>query len=232
MWRRATITATETVTSDTLLGDGATSEGDFSEGLNLAGVQRVPLVVVVLNNGWAISTPTTAQTAAPTFAAKAGAAGVPGVRVDGNDVVAVHAATRRARVHAATRGPILLELVTYRMGAHTNSDDPTRYVPVEALEAWRARDPIETFRARLTDDGAWTDAEHQAALDAVDARLEQIVDRALARPIDPNRALDHVLAVDGTRLRRQREELARRVGPSTTTDANTTTNGGPVSWRS
>ena len=114
----------------TFIGDGATSEGDFYEGLNLAGVQHVPLLVVVLNNGWAISTPTSRQTAAPTFAAKAEAVGVPSARVDGNDVLAVVVAARAARACAvAGEGPQLLELITYRMGVHTNSDDPTRYVP-------------------------------------------------------------------------------------------------------
>ncbi len=118
----------------TFVGDGATSEGDFYEAINLAGVQRAPLIVACINNGWAISTPTEHQTAAETFAAKGAAAGIPGVRVDGNDVLAVVEATRAARRRAAAGdGPTLLELVTYRMGAHTNSDDPTRYVPDDAL---------------------------------------------------------------------------------------------------
>jgi pyruvate dehydrogenase E1 component alpha subunit len=210
----------------TFIGDGATSEGDFAEGLNLAGVQRVPLLVVVLNNGWAISTPTTRQTAAPTFAAKADAAGVPSARVDGNDVLAVLDAARAARAHlAAGNGPMLLEVVTYRVAAHTNSDDPTRYIPQEELAAWRARDPIDRFRARLTDDGQWDDAAHGVLVAAVEARLERIIDAAFAHTVDPEAAFDHRNASDEPRLRGQRDELAARLAGEATSDEN------GVSWR-
>ncbi len=210
----------------TFIGDGATSEGDFAEGLNLAGVQRVPLLVVVLNNGWAISTPTTRQTAAPTFAAKAGAAGVPSARVDGNDVLAVLDAARAARARlAAGNGPMLLEVVTYRVAAHTNSDDPTRYIPQEELAAWKARDPIDRFRARLTDDGQWDDAAHGALVAAVEARLERIIDAAFAHTVDPVSAFDHRNASDEARLRGQRDELAARLAGEATSEEN------GVSWR-
>ena len=215
----------------TFIGDGATSEGDFYEGLNLAGVQRVPLIVVVLNNGWAISTPTWRQTAATSFAAKAEGVGVPGMRVDGNDVLAVVAATRSARARAvAGEGPTLLELITYRMGAHTNSDDPTRYVPETELAAWRKRDPIELFRTRLVDAGVWDDAAHQTLLDAVEARLERIIDAAFEPAVDANDALDHVTAVDSQRLARERAELAERLAdgaPNTSKHGE----GGSISWR-
>jgi pyruvate dehydrogenase E1 component alpha subunit len=212
----------------TFIGDGATSEGDFYEGLNLAGVQRVPLLVVVLNNGWAISTPTARQTAASTFAAKADAVGIPSERVDGNDVLAVVDATRAARARAvAGDGPMLLELITYRMGAHTNSDDPTRYVPESELAEWRKRDPIDQLRARLTEAGSWDDAQHQALVDEVEARLERIIDAAFAHPVDPNAALDHRSARDDPRLARQRGELAARIGGVGTE----TSDGGSISWR-
>ena len=195
----------------TFIGDGATSEGDFYEALNLAGVQRAPLLVVCLNNGWAISTPAAHQTAAETFAAKGAAAGVPGVRVDGNDVLAVVDATRAARRRAAAGdGPTLLELVTYRMGAHTNSDDPTRYVPEDELRAWKARDPIERFRRELEQRELWDDDRHAATLAAVDARLDRIIDAALAREFDPAEALDHVVAVPDARTMGQRDEIAAR----------------------
>jgi pyruvate dehydrogenase E1 component alpha subunit len=194
------------------IGDGATSEGDFYEGLNLAGVQRVPLLVVVLNNGWAISTPTIHQTAASTFAAKAEAAGVASARVDGNDVLEVLEAARVARAHAVDgNGPMLLELVTYRMGAHTSADDPTRYVPATELAAWKERDPIDRFRARLTAAGAWNDAAHDALVDAVETRLERVLDAAFAHEVDPRDGFDHVTARDTTRRTRQREELAARI---------------------
>ncbi|MEX1009073.1 MAG: thiamine pyrophosphate-dependent enzyme [Acidimicrobiia bacterium] len=216
----------------TFIGDGATSEGDFYEGLNLAGVQRVPLLVVVLNNGWAISTPTTRQTAASTFAAKAEAVGVPGVRVDGNDVLAVVEAARAARARAvAGAGPTLLELITYRMGAHTNSDDPTRYVPESELAAWRKRDPIDRLRARLTEAGSWDDARHQALVDTVEARLERIIEAAFAHPVDPNTALDHRTAHDDPRLARQRDELAARIGARREKTGAEEAREGDISWR-
>jgi pyruvate dehydrogenase E1 component alpha subunit len=193
-------------------GDGATSQGDFSEALNLAGTRRLPLVVAVINNGWAISTPSADQTAAESFAAKGAAFGIPGVIVDGNDVLAVVGAVREARAHAASgAGPVLLELQTYRMGAHTTSDDPTRYVPPEELAAWAARDPIEQFRTQLTAAGQWDDARHEAVLAAVEARLERIVDAALARPVDPADTLDHLEATPSPRLLEQQRDLTQRI---------------------
>src|SRR5205823_2159802 len=110
------------------LGDGATSESDFHVALNFAGVLKVPVVFVCQNNQWGISTPVAAQSAAPTLAVKAQAYGLPGVRVDGNDVFAVYAATKRAVDRArAGDGPTLIEALTYRVGPHTTSDDPSRY---------------------------------------------------------------------------------------------------------
>jgi len=193
-------------------GDGATSQGDFYEALNLAGTRRLPLVVVVINNGWAISTPSAHQTAAESFAAKGTAVGIPGVIVDGNDVLAVVDAARAARARAASgAGPTILELRTYRMGAHTTSDDPTRYVPPEELAAWAERDPITRFRAQLAAAGQWDEARQQAVDAAVEARLERIVDAALARPLDPSATLDHLQATRSTRLSSQRDELRERV---------------------
>src|SRR5262245_48667672 len=213
------------------IGDGATSEGDFYEGLNLAAVQRVPLIVVVLNNGWAISTPAVRQTAASTFAAKADAVGAHGMRADGNDVLKVLQAARVARAQAAAGdGPVLLELVTYRMGAHTNSDDPTRYVPEEELEAWRERDPIERLRARLVEEGTWDDARHADLVAAVEARLERIIDAAFSHPVDPTDAFDHVTADGNARLARERQELAARLDRGTSTNGEASREDG-VSWR-
>jgi len=222
----------------TFIGDGATSEGDFYEGMNLAGVQKAPLLIVCMNNGWAISTPAEHQTAAETFAAKGAAAGIPGVRVDGNDVLAVLAATRHARQRAAAGdGPTLLELVTYRMGAHTNSDDPTRYVSEEQLAQWRVRDPVERFSTELRRAGLWDDARHEATRVAVEERLERIIERALAREVDPASALDHVDAQPSTRSLAQRADIVARSSPPPAEhqddrDDNDETDGsGGVSWR-
>ncbi|MBN1610751.1 MAG: 3-methyl-2-oxobutanoate dehydrogenase [Polyangiaceae bacterium] len=126
------------------LGDGATSSPDFHAAMNFAGVFSVPCIFVCQNNHWSISTPSVRQTASETIAVKAKAYGMPGIRVDGNDVLAVHGTVKNACVRARSgQGPTLIEAVTYRMGAHSTSDDPTRYQSVEELEAWRQRDPID-----------------------------------------------------------------------------------------
>jgi pyruvate dehydrogenase E1 component alpha subunit len=196
----------------TFTGDGATSQGDFSEALNFAGTQVLPLVVVVINNGWAISTPSSHQTAAESFAAKGVAAGIPGSIVDGNDVLAVLTAARDARARAAAGdGPTILELRTYRMGAHTTSDDPTRYVPPDELARWADRDPIACLRAQLTAAGLWSDAQHDEMCAAAEARLERIINAALARPLDLDTTLDELTATPSSRLLQQRRELTQRV---------------------
>src|SRR5215207_4169391 len=132
-------------------GDGASSEGDAHEALNLAGVRRAPVLFVLKNNGWAISTPVRKQTAASSFAARAAGYGMPGELVDGNDLFAMHDACSRAVTRArAGEGPTLIEARTYRMGPHNTSDDPTRYVDPVELEERRALDPIVRVRAHLT----------------------------------------------------------------------------------
>jgi TPP-dependent pyruvate/acetoin dehydrogenase alpha subunit len=130
-------------------------------------------------------------------------------------VLAVLAATREARRRAAAgEGPTLVELVTYRMGAHTNSDDPTRYVPEAELAEWRARDPIERYRAELRRSGLWDDERHDAAMAEVEVRLEGIIERALAREVDPASALDHVDGVPSARNRAQRADIVARSTPA------------------
>jgi pyruvate dehydrogenase E1 component alpha subunit len=139
------------------LGDGATSSPDFHAAMNFAGVFGVPCVFVCQNNHWSVSTPSGRQTASKTIAVKARAYGMPGFRVDGNDVLAVHRAVKDACARArGGHGPTLIEAVTYRMGAHSTSDDPTRYQSPEELEAWRRKDPIDRlgrllFRIGLLD---------------------------------------------------------------------------------
>src|SRR5919197_2292621 len=139
-------------------GDGSTSEGDFHEAANLASVFRVPAVLFCQNNGWAISVPVEEQYAG-SIAARAAGYGMPGVRVDGNDVLAVYAVTRDAAERArGGGGPTLIEAFTYRIGAHTTSDDASRYRDDAAVEAWRARDPIERYRRWLVSAGHADDA--------------------------------------------------------------------------
>ncbi len=168
----------------TYFGDGATSEGDFHEAMNFAAVQNVGVVFVCQNNGWAISLPTAEQTASETIAEKAIAYGMPGIRVDGNDVFAVYAATREA-VHRARMGdgPTLIEAVTYRMGPHTTADDPARYRTEEERQDWLRRDPIERLRIYLSERGRW-DGARQARIEAqATSEVERAI--ALAESMDP-----------------------------------------------
>jgi pyruvate dehydrogenase E1 component alpha subunit/2-oxoisovalerate dehydrogenase E1 component alpha subunit len=152
------------------LGDGATSEEDFHVAANFAGVYKVPLVFFCQNNQWAISTPVTVQTAAPTMAVKAVAYGFPGVRCDGNDVLAVYSCVKDA-VDRARRGegPTFIEALTYRVSAHSSSDDPSRYRDEKITERWKERDPLARFRTWLTAQrllDAETDERMRAEIDA------------------------------------------------------------------
>ena len=193
-------------------GDGASSEGDFYEAANFAGVLRAPVVFLCVNNGWAISTPLHRQTAAASLAAKAAGCGFPGVRVDGNDALAVHAVVAAARERAvAGDGPTLVEAVTYRMGPHTTADDPTRYVPAEERAAWEGRDPIARLRAHLQSRGLWDDARHQEAEAAAAAAVDAAWQRAEATPVAPDAFFDHVYATPTPRMERQRAELRARL---------------------
>ena len=142
-----------------LLGDGATSEGDTHEALNVAAVYRAPVVFLVQNNGYAISVPLSRQTAAPTLAHKGIGYGMPGVLIDGNDVAIVHAVVAAALDRArAGGGPTLIEAVTYRLEAHTNADDATRYRLAGEVEDWQTRDPVERSRVHLRAAGLLDDA--------------------------------------------------------------------------
>lgn len=190
-------------------GDGASSEGDFYEAANFAGVLGVPVIFVLVNNHWAISTPVGRQTAAASFADKAVAAGFPGVQVDGRDPVAVREVVAAARQRAAAgEGPTLVECVTYRLGPHTTADDPTRYVPADELAAEQARDPIATFGARLRELGLWSDEHEERVRAAALARMDLALERAEATPLPPGALFDHVHAELTPRQLRQRAEAA------------------------
>jgi pyruvate dehydrogenase E1 component alpha subunit len=190
-------------------GDGATSSSDFHSALNFAGVFRLPVVFLCRNNGWAISVPVERQTATQTFAEKAVAYGVPGVRVDGNDIFAVVAVTRQA-VERGRRGegPTLIEAITYRMGGHSTSDDPNRYRETEAVAVWAARDPLERVRGYLTSRGAWSDADDAALRADIDARFREAVTIAEKTPQPPLESMfEDVYAKVPWHLAEQRAEL-------------------------
>ena len=168
-------------------GDGATSSNGFHSGLNFAGVWRVPCVFVCLDNGWAISVASSAQTAAKSFADKAAAYGIPGVEVDGNDVLACHLAARRAIQRARSgAGPTLLVVKSYRMLGHSSSDDPTRYRAADEVATWAARDPLVRYERFLTALGLLGEGE-RARIEAellaeIDAAIHQ-QEAAAAMPL-------------------------------------------------
>jgi 2-oxoisovalerate dehydrogenase E1 component alpha subunit len=192
-----------------LLGDGATSEGDTHEALNFAAVWKAPVVFLVQNNGYAISVPLAKQTAAPTLAAKGIGYGVPAMLIDGNDAAAVYAAVRTGVERAAAGdGPTLIEALTYRIEAHTNADDATRYRSGEEVSTWLARDPIGRLEAylrarHLLDDAAAgrlaADAEHLAA--DLRQRMNQEVNP------DPAELFEHVYTHPTATLERERAAL-------------------------
>ena len=159
------------------LGDGATSEGDFHVSMNFAGVFKIPVIFFCQNNQWSISVNIKQQTASESIAIKAVAYGFEGIRVDGNDVLAVYQATRNAVEKARHGGgPTLIEAITYRMGAHSSSDDPRLYRDENEVEEWRRRDPVNRFLKYLQDQGYWSPKEQET----LEERLNQEILAAVA----------------------------------------------------
>jgi pyruvate dehydrogenase E1 component alpha subunit len=199
----------------TFFGDGATSEGDFHEGLNFAAVYQVPVVFVCQNNGWAISTPVKQQTHTPTLVQKALAYGMPGIRVDGNDLLAVHVAAREAVERARSGGgPTFIECVTYRLMMHTTADDPKRYRSDEEVETWKKRDPLPRFANYLLKKGTVTSQgladleaevlqEIQAAVDGAEEKMKTLG--------DPLEMFDHFYAELPPHLVLQKSALAEEL---------------------
>ncbi len=202
-----------------MCGDGATSEGDFHEALNFAAVFHLPVVFLVQNNGFAISVPLSRQTAAPSLAHKAVGYGMPGERVDGNDTAAMLAVMRAAVERArAGDGPTLVEAHTYRIQAHTNADDDTRYRDAAEVQEWVARDPLTRLRTHLRDAGALDDAGEQAiALDAEERASELRAALSIEHEPDPEDLFRHVYAERTPQLQEQWRmlsgELEREVAP-------------------
>jgi pyruvate dehydrogenase E1 component alpha subunit len=192
-------------------GDGATSSAGFHEGMNFAGVFRAPTVFLCRNNGWAISVPTDRQTAARALADKAEAYGMPGVRVDGNDPLATHRAVHEAVERAAAgEGPTLVELVTYRLGGHSTSDDPRAYRAEEEPAAWQGVDPLARTRAHLEGVGAWDESREQAWREEVEAEVRACIERAEAKEPPPlTSMMDDVYAEAPGHLHEQRDHLTR-----------------------
>lgn len=190
-------------------GDGASSQGDVNEAMVFAASYRAPVVFVCTNNQWAISEPVTVQARFP-IAGRAPGFGIPSMRVDGNDVLACLAAMRWALDNARRgNGPAFIEAVTYRMGPHTTSDDPTRYRDKAEVEAWRRRDPIARVEALLRSRGEFDDAFAAATEADADALAAQVRAAAMgARTREPITVLDHVYAERHSGLDEQRERFA------------------------
>ncbi len=190
-------------------GDGASSEGDFHEACNLAGVVKAPVIFFLQNNGWAISTPRSRQSAARTFAERAPGYGFDGLLVDGNDLFAVYQATSAAIERArAGFGPTLIESQTYRLGPHNTSDDPTRYVSQDVLESWADHDPILRLQRYLTSRGLWNEGK-RAEFENTRARA---IDEAFAAsrdvsPPTPDDLFNHTYYSLNERQKRQLREF-------------------------
>lgn len=166
-----------------VLGDGATSEGDFHESLNMAAVLKLPIVFVIQNNGWAISTPLSRQSATRTLAEKAAAYAMDGRRADGNDVFAVYKIVKEYADRARSQfEPALIELVTYRIDDHTTADDASRYRPEGELEAWRKKDPIERLKKYMQNELTWSEAEDEELHNDCAAEVETAVKEYLGYP--------------------------------------------------
>lgn len=196
------------------IGDGGTSQGAFYEALNFAGARALPLVTVVVNNGWAISVPVSAQTRAETLAHKAFAFGMPGVQVDGNDVLAVRHVVEGALARArAGAGPTLIEALTYRLSDHTTADDAGRYRQATEVEAAREREPLIRTRLYLATLGLWDEQREQALRAECAAEVEAAVASYMATPRQGTDAMfEHVYAELPRGLERQREEARRYPG--------------------
>lgn len=181
----------------TYIGDGGTSTGDFHEGLNFASVLDVPLILIVENNGYAYSTPISKQMKIKSLVVRASAYGIAGESVDGNDVLAVYEATRKAVERGRNGGgPTLIEARTFRMKGHAEHDD-AGYVPKELFEEWKDKDPIDRFERHLLAEGLATQEDLDAITAQIDEELNREVDAALASPFPPpERAFEGVYAVE------------------------------------
>ncbi len=199
----------------TFFGDGATSEGDFHEAMNFAAVFKAPVIFVCQNNQWAISVPRSKQTRSKSIAQKAVAYGMPGIQVDGNDILAMVAASKEAVERARSgEGPTLIEAETYRMSVHTTADDPKRYRTDKEVDSWRKKDPLTRFAQYLSARKLLDDEKIEALEGEVKEEIQAAVDgaeekmKSMGDPID---MFDHAYERRPPYLEEQREALAREL---------------------
>lgn len=191
------------------MGDGATSEGDFHEALNFAAVWQVPVVFICQNNQWAISVPRSKQTKSKTIAQKAIAYQMPGIQVDGNDILATYCAAKDALERAYSGGgPTLIEAVTYRLNMHTTADDPKKYRTDAEVEKWLGREPLIRFRKYLENKGIWNDARQSVLDEEIRQEIEAAVQGFEARTdFKPDAPFDHVFGTKHDVIEEQRREF-------------------------
>jgi pyruvate dehydrogenase E1 component alpha subunit len=194
-------------------GDGATSEGDFHESMNFAGVFKLPLIFVCQNNQWAISVPRDKQTKSATLAQKALAYGIPGIQVDGNDILAVYAAAKEAGERARSGGgPAMIECLTYRMSVHTTADDPRKYRSEEEEEEWKAKDPLERFQTYLKNKNLLSDDEIGSLEEEIKAEIKDAVgkwEKEQDNAGGPAEMFDHVFEELPSYLKEQKEAFQK-----------------------
>lgn len=192
----------------TYTGDGGSSQGDFYEGINFAGAYDAPALFFIQNNGWAISTPRELQSKAETLAQKAVAAGIPGIVVDGMDILAVYAVTKKARDYAvAGNGPVLIETLCYRFGPHTLSgDDPTRYQPEGVQDEWQAKDPLIRYRKFLEDKGLWSQEKEEEIIEKAKEEIKEALQLADKEP--KQKVSDFLRNMFETPTREMQEQIA------------------------
>jgi pyruvate dehydrogenase E1 component alpha subunit len=197
----------ETGATIAFCGDGGTSEGDFHDALNFAGVWNTPTVFIISNNQYAISVPRKWQTKSETLAQKALAYGMKGIQADGNDVLAVYRAVKEASDNArAGKGPAVIEFLTYRMGPHTTSDDPKKYRSDEEVAYWRDRDPIKRFQIYLKRKGLWNEESEKQVNEEASRIVEEAVAKAEAYKPDPRDLFTYNYANMPKDLSKQMEE--------------------------
>lgn len=201
----------EKTISCVFFGEGASSEGDFHAGLNFAAVLKVPALFFCRNNGYAISTPVSAQFHSEGVAPKGLAYGMKTLRVDGNDFFAVYGAVAEAREHCLREGPVLIEAMTYRMGAHSTSDDPSRYRPEEEVKEWKKKDPLLRLKRYLEREGHWDDQQEAALIEEIKVEIDRAIEEAKKTPKPPLETLiEDVVADKPQVLQKQLDEWGRQ----------------------
>lgn len=194
-------------------GDGATSEGDFHEALNFSGVNKLPIVFVCQNNGWAISTPRDIQTSSESIAQKSIAYGIKGIQIDGNDILAVYKTVKEAMDKARSgEGPTLIECLTYRLGDHTTSDDSSKYRTEEEVKKWELKDPILRLKKYIEKKGWWDDNYGQWVKEECEKEVNEAVEKGLSiEPPKPEEMFEYIFEEIPLDLIKQKNELIEEI---------------------